>query len=151
MTLSREASFSTLECICLMTSSVSNGSFTVLIKWYTSSWILSLSSLAGIMCLWAGFHTLRIQQRIPSVRITDSNIDKNIWSKKSEKERTPFCKALEKSGRKIFDEMFVFQGSIFLSACSDSVQIVTLIHPIIISILFHLQRLILSALETSRN
>jgi hypothetical protein len=47
----------------------------------------------------------------------------------------PFRNALDKSERKDFDDMFDIPR-LYLSACSNSVQLVPL-HPIIISILFH--------------
>lgn len=51
------------------------------------------------------------------------------------KEGTPFCNALDKNEKKEFDEM-VDIPRLYVSACSNSVQLVPL-HPIIISILFH--------------
>lgn len=51
------------------------------------------------------------------------------------KEWTPFCNALDKNEKKEFDEM-VDIPRLYVSACSNSVQLVPL-HPIIISILFH--------------
>jgi hypothetical protein len=47
----------------------------------------------------------------------------------------PFRDALDKSERKDFDEMWDIP-KLYVSACSNSVQLVPL-HPIIISILFH--------------
>lgn len=47
----------------------------------------------------------------------------------------PFRKALDKLERKSFDEMWDVP-KMYVSACSNSVQLVPL-HPIIISILFH--------------
>jgi hypothetical protein len=47
----------------------------------------------------------------------------------------PFRNALDKSQRKDFDEMWDIP-KLYVSACSNSVQLVPL-HPIIISILFH--------------
>ena len=47
----------------------------------------------------------------------------------------PFRNALDKSERKEFDDMFDIPR-LYLSACSNFVQLVPL-HPIIISILFH--------------
>jgi hypothetical protein len=47
----------------------------------------------------------------------------------------PFRNALSKSDRREFDEMFDFPR-LYISACSNSVQLVPL-HPIIMSILFH--------------
>jgi len=47
----------------------------------------------------------------------------------------PFRDALDKSERKDFDDMFDIPR-LYLSACSNSVQLVPL-HPIIMSILFH--------------
>jgi hypothetical protein len=47
----------------------------------------------------------------------------------------PFRNALDKSERKEFDDMFDIPR-LYLTACSNSVQLVPL-HPIIISILFH--------------
>jgi hypothetical protein len=47
----------------------------------------------------------------------------------------PFRNAIPKSEKKQFDEMFDIPR-LYLSACSNSVQLVPL-HPIIISILFH--------------
>ena len=47
----------------------------------------------------------------------------------------PFRNALDKSERREFDDMFDIPR-LYLSACSNSVQLVPL-HPIIMSILFH--------------
>ena len=47
----------------------------------------------------------------------------------------PFRSALDKSERKEFDDMFDIP-KLYISACSNSVQLVPL-HPIVISILFH--------------
>ncbi len=47
----------------------------------------------------------------------------------------PFRNALDKSERKEFDDMFDIPR-LYLSSCSNSVQLVPL-HPIIMSILFH--------------
>jgi hypothetical protein len=47
----------------------------------------------------------------------------------------PFSNALDKSERNEFDDMFDIPR-LYLSACSNSVQLVPL-HPIIMSILFH--------------
>ena len=47
----------------------------------------------------------------------------------------PFRNALDKSDRKEFDDMFDIP-KLYISACSNSVQLVPL-HPIIMSILFH--------------
>src|SRR5215212_3856405 len=47
----------------------------------------------------------------------------------------PFRNALDKSERKDFDDMFDIPR-LYLSSCSNSVQLVPL-HPIIMSILFH--------------
>src|SRR5215211_1741960 len=47
----------------------------------------------------------------------------------------PFRNALDKSIRKDFDDMFDIPR-LYLTACSNSVQLVPL-HPIIMSILFH--------------
>ena len=47
----------------------------------------------------------------------------------------PFWNALDKKDRKEFDEMFDIPR-LYISACSNSVQLVPL-HPIIMSILFH--------------
>ncbi|MFL6408451.1 MAG: hypothetical protein ACJ71F_15485 [Nitrososphaeraceae archaeon] len=47
----------------------------------------------------------------------------------------PFRNALDKSERKIFDEMWDIPR-LYLSACSNSVSLVPF-HPIVISILFH--------------
>src|SRR5215213_9630371 len=47
----------------------------------------------------------------------------------------PFRNVLDKSERKEFDEMFDIPR-LYLSSCSNSVQLVPL-HPIIMSILFH--------------
>jgi hypothetical protein len=51
------------------------------------------------------------------------------------KEWTPFCNALDKNEKKEFDEMWDIPR-LYVSACSNSVQLVPL-HPIIISIHFH--------------
>jgi hypothetical protein len=50
-------------------------------------------------------------------------------------ERKPFRNALGTSERRAFDEMWDIP-KLYVSACSNSVQLVPL-HPIIISILFH--------------
>jgi hypothetical protein len=63
---------------------------------------------------------------IPSFRIA-LDIEKAEWK--------PFRNALDRSERKEFDEMFDIPR-LYLSACSNSVQLVPL-HPIIMSILFH--------------
>jgi hypothetical protein len=47
----------------------------------------------------------------------------------------PFRNALDKSDRKEFDDMFDIPR-FYISACSNSVQLVAL-HPILMSILFH--------------
>jgi hypothetical protein len=47
----------------------------------------------------------------------------------------PFRNALDKSERKDFDDMFDIPR-LYLSACSNSVQLVPL-HPIIMSVIFH--------------
>jgi hypothetical protein len=52
-----------------------------------------------------------------------------------EREWKPFRNALDKSDRKKFDEMFDIPR-LYISACSNSVQLVPL-HPIIMSILVH--------------
>jgi hypothetical protein len=63
---------------------------------------------------------------IPSFRIA-LDMEKADWK--------PFRNALDKSERKDFDDMFDIPR-LYLSACSNSVQLVPL-HPIIMSILFH--------------
>ena len=63
---------------------------------------------------------------VPSFRIVLAE-EKQEW--------VPFKKALDKSERKIFDEMWDIPR-LYVSACSNSVQIVPF-HPIVISILFH--------------
>ena len=63
---------------------------------------------------------------IPSFRIALA-MEKADWQ--------PFRNALDKSERKEFDDMFDIPR-LYLSACSNSVQLVPL-HPIIMSILFH--------------
>src|ERR671916_718540 len=63
---------------------------------------------------------------VPSFRIVIAE-EKQEWK--------PFKKALDKSERKIFDEMWDIPR-LYVSACSNSVQIVPF-HPIVISILFH--------------
>src|SRR5215213_9800294 len=61
----------------------------------------------------------------------------------------PFRNALDKSERKDFDDMFDIPR-LYLSACSNSVQLVPL-HPIIMSILFHhYKELIQLALEVKQ-
>jgi hypothetical protein len=52
-----------------------------------------------------------------------------------EAEWKPFRNALDKSDRKKFDDMFDIPR-LYISACSNSVQLVPL-HPIVMSILFH--------------
>ena len=51
------------------------------------------------------------------------------------KEWKPFWDALDKSERKEFDEMWEIPR-LYVSSCSNSVQLVPL-HPIVISIIFH--------------
>jgi hypothetical protein len=63
---------------------------------------------------------------VPSFRIVLAE-EKQEWAS--------FKKALDKSERKIFDEMWDVPR-LYVSACSNSVQLVPL-QPIIISILFH--------------
>ena len=63
---------------------------------------------------------------VPSFRIVLAE-EKQEWK--------PFRDALDKSERKSFDEMWDIP-KLYVSACSNSVQLVPL-HPIIISILFH--------------
>jgi hypothetical protein len=63
---------------------------------------------------------------IPSFRIV-LDMEKAEWK--------PFSNALDKSERNEFDDMFDIPR-LYLSACSNSVQLVPL-HPIIMSILFH--------------
>jgi hypothetical protein len=63
---------------------------------------------------------------IPSFRIA-LGMEKAVWK--------PFRNALSKSEKKQFDEMWDVPR-LYLSACSNSAQLVPL-HPIIISILFH--------------
>jgi hypothetical protein len=63
---------------------------------------------------------------VPSFRIVLAEI-KEDWK--------PFRNALDKKGRKEFNDMFDIPR-FYISACSNSVQLVPL-HPIIILILFH--------------
>jgi hypothetical protein len=63
---------------------------------------------------------------IPSFRIA-LEMEKEEWK--------PFRNALDKSDRKIFDEMFDIP-QFYISACSNSVQHVRL-HPILMSILLY--------------
>jgi hypothetical protein len=63
---------------------------------------------------------------IPSFRI-ELEMEKADWK--------PFRNALDNSERKEFDDMFDIPR-LYVSACSNSVQLVPL-HPIIMSILFH--------------
>jgi hypothetical protein len=63
---------------------------------------------------------------VPSFRIILAE-EKQEW--------TPFKKALDKSERKSFDEMWDI-ARLYVSSCSNSVQLIPL-HPIVISILFH--------------
>src|ERR687890_1028088 len=63
---------------------------------------------------------------IPSFRIVLEE-EKQEWK--------PFRNALDKSERKEFDDMFDIP-KLYISACSNSVQLVPL-HPIFMSILFH--------------
>src|SRR5215213_10031219 len=63
---------------------------------------------------------------IPSFRIV-LDMEKAAWK--------PFRNALDKSERNEFDDMFDIPR-LYLTACSNSVQLVPL-HPIIMSILFH--------------
>ena len=63
---------------------------------------------------------------VPSFRIVIAE-EKQEWK--------TFPNALDKSERKEFDEMWDI-ARLYVSACSNSVQLVPL-HPIVISILFH--------------
>ncbi len=63
---------------------------------------------------------------VPSFRIVIAQ-EKQEWK--------PFRNALDKSERKSFDEMWEIPR-LYVSACSNSVQLVPF-HPIVISILFH--------------
>ena len=63
---------------------------------------------------------------VPSFRIVLAE-EKKEWK--------PFRDALDKSERKKFDEMWDIPR-LYVSACSNSVQLVPL-HPIFISVLFH--------------
>ena len=63
---------------------------------------------------------------VPSFRIVLTE-EKQEWK--------PFRNGLDKSERKEFDEMWDIP-KLYVSACSNSVQLVPL-HPIVISILFH--------------
>jgi hypothetical protein len=63
---------------------------------------------------------------IPSFRMTLA-LEKKEWKQ--------FRDALDKREKKAFDEMWDIP-KLYLSACSNSVQLVPL-HPIVISILFH--------------
>jgi hypothetical protein len=63
---------------------------------------------------------------IPSFRIALA-MEKEEWK--------PFRAMLDKSERKEFDDMFDIP-KLYITACSNSVQLVPL-HPIVISILFH--------------
>jgi hypothetical protein len=63
---------------------------------------------------------------IPSFRMTLA-MEKREWK--------PFRDALDKSERKEFDKMWDVP-KLYISACSNSVQLVPL-HPIFMSILFH--------------
>jgi hypothetical protein len=63
---------------------------------------------------------------IPSFR-TALEMEKQEWK--------PFRNGLDKKDRKRFDEMWDIP-KLYISACSNSVQLVPL-HPIMISILFH--------------
>jgi hypothetical protein len=63
---------------------------------------------------------------VPSFRIVIAE-EKQAWK--------PFRNALDKSERKSFDEMWDIP-KLYVSACSNSVQLVPL-QPIMISILFH--------------
>ena len=68
----------------------------------------------------------KIGRTIPSFRIALA-MEKEEWK--------PFRNALDKSERKMFDEMWDIPR-LYVSACSNSVQLVPL-HPLIISILSH--------------
>jgi hypothetical protein len=57
----------------------------------------------------------------------------------------PLHNALDKSEKKSFDEMFDIP-KLYISSCSNSVQLVQL-HPIIISILFHHYKELLECIE----
>ncbi len=63
---------------------------------------------------------------VPSFRIV-LDMEKEEWK--------PFRNALDKKDRKQFDEMWDIP-KLYITACSNSVQLVPL-HPIMISILFH--------------
>src|SRR5215210_8746087 len=73
---------------------------------------------------------------VPSFRVA-LEMEKADWE--------PFRNALDKSERKEFDDMFHIPR-LYLSACSNSVQLVPL-HPIIISILFHHYRELLQCIS----
>ena len=63
---------------------------------------------------------------VPSFRYVLAS-EKSEWK--------PFRDALDKKEKREFDDMWDIAG-LYLSACSNSVQLVPL-HPIVISILFH--------------
>src|ERR671922_2823480 len=77
---------------------------------------------------------------IPSFRIA-LTMEKDEWK--------PFRNALDKKGRKNFDEMFDIPRN-YISACSNSVQYVRL-HPILMSILlYHYKQLTQCISEVER-
>jgi hypothetical protein len=73
---------------------------------------------------------------VPSFRIALA-IEKEEWK--------PFRNALDKSDRKKFDEMFDIP-KLYITACSNSVQLVPL-HPILMSILFHHYKQLIECIE----
>jgi hypothetical protein len=73
---------------------------------------------------------------VPSFRIALA-MEKEEWK--------PFRNALNKSERKDFDEMWDI-ARLYISACSNSVQLVPL-QPIVISILFHHYRELLGCIR----
>src|SRR5215210_6377444 len=74
---------------------------------------------------WDGSSTRWVEHYLPFRNVLA--MDKADWK--------PFRNALDKSERKDFDDMFDIPR-LYLSACSNSTQLVPL-HPIIMSILFH--------------
>jgi hypothetical protein len=73
---------------------------------------------------------------VPSFRYVLAS-EKSEWK--------PFRNALDKKERKEFDEMWDIPR-LYISACSNSVQVVPL-HPIVISILFHYYKELLECIR----
>jgi len=101
--------------------------------WYLGYLSQGIFYLRGLLLLWGWWRHRAVMveiflmgRTVPLFRIVISE-EKAAWK--------PFRNALDKSERKSFDEMWDIP-KLYVSACSNSVQLVPL-HLIIISILFH--------------